>query len=207
MTDSYEDLLRFLNGVSAGVLNGEVASRLSKLLAFCWESFDGSSETLMAAHKIDDDRAHGFKWNSPILTFEIDRHPGTVHGSTRADRQEWEIDVEKRTARPVIIGYRQLAPRASSFKAEPVVRLFVDVISQRLATPPGWNLTWISDDEIRVLVRSLLPDPSGFRKTIEGRVKRLRERLISAMAEKGWHVTSKSGGYLRWRRGDGATTT
>jgi hypothetical protein len=98
MTDSYEDLLRFLNGVSAGVLNGEVASRLSKLLAFCWESFDGSSETLMAAHKIDDDRAHGFKWNSPILTFEIDRHPGTVHGSTRADRQEWEIDVEKRTA-------------------------------------------------------------------------------------------------------------
>ena len=77
----------------------------------------------------------------------------------------------------------------------------------RLTTPPGWNLTWISDDEIRVLVRSLLPDPSGFRKTIEGRVKRLREGLISAMAAKGWHVTSNSGGYLRLRRGDGPTTT
>ena len=196
-----------MNGLSAGALNGEVASRLSKLLAFCWESFDGSSETSMAADKFGDDKAHGFKWNSPILTFEIDRHLRTVHGSPRADRQEWEIDVEKRTARSVIVGYRQLVPNASSFKAEPVVHLFVDVISQRLTTPPGWNLTWISDDEIRVLVRSFLPDPSGFRKTIEGRVKRLRERLISAMAAKGWHVTSNSSGYLRLRRGDGPTTT
>jgi hypothetical protein len=206
MTDSYEDLARFLSGLSAGVLNGEVASRLSKLLAFCWESFDGSSETSMAADKIDG-RAHGFKWKSPILTFEIDRHGATVNGSTRADRQEWKIDVEKRTARQAMIGYRQLVPRASSFKAEPVVHLFVDVISQRLTTPPGWNLTWISDDEIRVVVRSLLPDPSGFQKTIEGRAKTLRERLISAMAANGWHVTSKSGAYLRLRRGDGPITT
>ena len=76
----------------------QVASRLSKLLTFCWESFDGSSETSMAADKIDG-RARGFKWKSPILTFEIERHGGTVIGSTRADRQEWTIDVEKRTAK------------------------------------------------------------------------------------------------------------
>jgi hypothetical protein len=30
-----------------------------------------------------------------------------------------------------------------------------------------------------------LPDQSGFQKTIEGRAKRLRERLIGAMAEAG----------------------
>ena len=206
MTDSYDDLVRFLNGLSDGDFNEQVASRLSKLLTFCWESFDGSSETSMAAHKIDG-RARGFKWKSPILTFEIERHGGTVIGSTRADRQEWTIDVEKRTARPAMIGYRQLTPRASAFKTEPVVEHFVDVVSQRLTTPPGWNLTWISDDEIRVVVRSLLPDPSGFQKTMEGRTKRLRERLISAMAAKDWHVASKSGAYLRFRRGEVPITT
>ena len=51
-----------------------------------------------------------------------------------------------------MIGYRQLTPRASAFKTEPVVEHFADVVSQRLTTPPGWNLTWISDDEIRVVV-------------------------------------------------------
>jgi hypothetical protein len=120
MTDSCDDLVRFLNGLSDGDFNEQVASRLSKLLTFCWESFDGSSETSMAAHKIDG-RARGFKWKSPILTFEIERHGGTVIGSTRADRQEWTIDVEKRTARPAMIGYRQLTPRASAFKTEPAV--------------------------------------------------------------------------------------
>jgi hypothetical protein len=206
MTDSYGELVRFLNGLSDGALDGEVASRLSKLLARSWESFDGSSESSMAAHKIGG-RAHGFKWKSPILTFEIDRHGRTVSGSTRADRQEWTIDLEKRTARPRKIGYSQLTRRASAFKAEPVVHLFVDVIYRRLATPPGWNLTWISDDEVRVVVRSLLPDPYGFQRTIEGQAKRLRQGLINAMAAKSWHVSRNSGAYLRFRRGDAPTTT
>ena len=153
----------------------------------------------MAAHKIGG-RAHGFNWKSPILSFEIDRHGGTVIGSTRAERQMWTIDVEKRTARSATVGYHQLTPRASNFKAEPVVLQFVDVISQRLVTPPGWKLTWISNDEIRVVVRSMLPDQSGFQKTIQGRTKRLRERLISAIGEKGWRVTNKSGAYLRLQR-------
>jgi hypothetical protein len=33
----------------------------------------------------------------------------------------------------------------------------------------------------------------GFRTTVEGRAKRLRERLISEMATKGSHVATKSG--------------
>lgn len=163
-------------------MTGEIASRLSKLLASNWDSLEGSSKTAMAAHKIDG-RVRGFKWKWPILTFEIDRHGGTVNGSTRADRQKWTIDIEKRTARSATIGYRQLTPRASSL-TEPAVHQFVDVICQRLTTPPGWRLTWVSNDEIRVVVRSMLPDQSGFHKTIQERAKRLSERLIGAMAEK-----------------------
>jgi hypothetical protein len=128
-TDSYDELVRFLNGLNDGPLDGEVALLLSKLLAVSWESFDGNSESSMAAHKIEG-RAHGFKWKSPILTFEIDRHGGTVLGSTRADRQEWTIDLEKRTARPITIGYSQLSRRASPFKAGPVIDRFVNVISR-----------------------------------------------------------------------------
>ena len=128
-------------------------------------------------------------------------------GSTRAERQKWIIDVEKRTAQSVTVGYRQLTPRAPRFKAEPVAQIFVDVICQRSPIPPGWKLTWISDDEIRVVVRSLLPDPYGFKTTLEGQAKRLRKCLIEAMAKKGWRVTSTSGGYLRLRRGDGTATT
>src|SRR5579862_4489195 len=103
----------------------------------------------MAGHKIAG-RAHGFNWNSPILTFEIERHGGTANGSTRAERQMWAIDVEKRIARPTIVGHCQITPRASSLKTEPVVNHFVDLICRRLTPPPGWNVTWISNDEVRV---------------------------------------------------------
>jgi hypothetical protein len=153
----------------------------------------------MAAHKLAG-RAHRFRWKPPLLTFEIDRHGGTAKGSTRADRQKWTLDVEKRTARPEKIGHHQLVACAPGFKAEPAVNHFVKVISQRLATPPGWNLKWITDDEVRVVVRYLLPNPYGFKQTVEGQAKRLRKRLIEAMAAQGWQVASRSGKYLVFRR-------
>jgi hypothetical protein len=115
------------------------ASRLSKLLASDWDSLEGSSKTAMAAHKIDG-RARGFKWKWPILTFEIDRHGGTVNGSTRADRQKWTM-----TSRNERRDQRRLATassrRAHPVLTEPAVHQFVDVICQRLTTPPGWRLT------------------------------------------------------------------
>jgi hypothetical protein len=43
---------------------------------------------------------------------------------------------------------------------------------------------------------------SCFEKTIEGRAKRLRKRLIAAMPERGRRVSNKSGGYLRLQRGN-----
>jgi hypothetical protein len=39
----------------------------------------------------------------------------------------------------------------------------------------------------------MLPDQSGFQKTIEGRAKRLRKRLIAVMPEIGWRVSNNRG--------------
>jgi hypothetical protein len=59
-----------------------------------------------------------------------------------------------------------------------------------------------SEDEIRILVGSMLSGSSGFQKTIQGRANGLRRRLIAAMPESGWRVSNKSGGYRRLQRGN-----
>jgi hypothetical protein len=38
------------------------------------------------------------EWNPPMLSFIIERHGAMVLGSTRAENQRWEIDMNKMEA-------------------------------------------------------------------------------------------------------------
>jgi hypothetical protein len=62
------------------------------------------------------------------VTFKIDRQGGAVSGSTRAERQQSVIDLDKRTAKSEFVGLRQLEPRAPTFRPEPVVSQFLGVV-------------------------------------------------------------------------------
>jgi hypothetical protein len=48
-------------------------------------------------------------WQPPKLSFAVERHGGMVMGSTRADVQHWEVDLEKRTTSLAKAGRRQVS--------------------------------------------------------------------------------------------------
>lgn len=64
--------------------------KLDKALAACWDGFRGSDDGGMKDDKLLG-RMENVQWQPPILTFTIERHGGTVNGSTRAELQHWEI--------------------------------------------------------------------------------------------------------------------
>src|SRR5690348_3540304 len=72
-----------------------------------WYDLHSSSDEKMATHKLS--RLEQPEWNPPCLTFAIERHGGTVLGSTRAELQWWIVDLDAGTA--TVVGrpsFRQL---------------------------------------------------------------------------------------------------
>jgi hypothetical protein len=68
---------------------------LEPLLAACWGEFSGDYGG-MEGYKLLG-RIEDVTWGPPTLTFTIERHGGTVMGSSRAELQHWEVkSVEER---------------------------------------------------------------------------------------------------------------
>jgi hypothetical protein len=53
-------------------------------------------------------RAEDVAWTPPFLTFTLERHGGTVNGSSRAELHHWEVNIETGVATIVKVGRRQL---------------------------------------------------------------------------------------------------
>jgi hypothetical protein len=85
----------FLEVLPAGPV--ENSTLLENLLADAWQGLSGGREAGMEGYKILH-RAESMCWNPPCLTFTIERHGGTVMGSTRAGLQDWSVNVSARTA-------------------------------------------------------------------------------------------------------------
>jgi len=92
---------------------GEIAdtAELEELLAGCWEKFDGDYGG-MEPHKLLG-RMENVLWRPPILEFVIERHGGTVMGSSRAELQYWAVDLEHKSVTTYVEGYQQISPRAA----------------------------------------------------------------------------------------------
>jgi hypothetical protein len=128
-------------------------------------------------------------WNPPLLTFTIERHDGTVLGSTRANLQEWTVDVEKRTATCVEARYRQLRPNQP--------RLDVAAIAEEIATlivsrKEDDRLRWYEDGRVRVLIGKVLPEGSAVKQTLAGRRKRFRAAVKEQLAGEGWQESGNN---------------
>ena len=155
---------------------------VDRVLASCWDLFTGSSECGMKAHKLLG-RMEQIRWESPILSFVIERHGGTVCRSTRAELQHWEVDVENWTARIVKTGQRQLtkmAPRVS------VKQIAEEIASRILSGEADDRLQRLDDGTVKVLVSRIFPDGSGFKRTVSGRRKRLLEEVAERLVEHRW---------------------
>ena len=172
---------------------------LVESLQNCWEHLEGSDAEGMEAWKLE--RMEEPHWQPPVLTFTIERHGGTVMGSTRAELQHWTVNVDEGIAScGTLRGHRQVEPMAKRLRVEPVVEELVQLINEGREDQ---RLKW-SRDGLRVTVshRKAIEIAevqqgaiSPYRQTIEGRSKRLSKALAAKLEEAGWRLVSTHRGY------------
>jgi hypothetical protein len=120
-----------------GLLVGPVdRDRLVDVLTDAWDCLDRDDRS-MAAFKLK--RLEVPYWDGSMLTFAVERHGGTVLGSTRADVQHWAADPRAATARIVRLTHRQLSAMAPRLDVRP---LAVDVAALILAGVSDDRLKW-----------------------------------------------------------------
>ena len=163
---------------------GEVPETLGLdgLLAGCWENLDGSDSAGMNGAKLLG-RMERVRWNPPILFFVIERHGGTVNGSTRGELQHWEVDLDNWTARITKTGHRQLKPMAARHSIKQIAE---EIAARILNGEEDHRLQRFDDGTVRVLASAIFPMGSGFRRTVEGRRKQLVQYVEQRLVENGW---------------------
>ena len=128
-------------------------------------------------------RMEDVAWHPPLLTFTVERHGGTVMGSTRATLQEWTVDVEKKTVTCVEAKSRQLRPMRPRLD----VRLLADeIVFLIVSGKEDDRLKWYADDRVQVLVGKILPEKSAVKQTLAGRRKRFGAVVTERLAVHGW---------------------
>ena len=177
-----DDFLKHLELINAGPISD--SSKLECLLSGCWEKFDGSSAESMHGDKLLN-RMENVRWEPPILTFDIERHGGTVMGSTRAEIHSWEVDTNNQTARRGKAGHRQCKPMAPRLDVVPLAREIAGLIAERKSDE---RLKCNDDGSVRILIGKILPDGSAAKETVAGRRKRFRQAIKQHLEEKNWHL-------------------
>jgi hypothetical protein len=175
-----KDLLQHLSSIQPGSITDTV--HLEPLLAASWHEFDGGDAQGMAGDKLHG-RMNDVVWVPPLLTFTIERHGGTVHGSSRAERHEWTLDVHARTADGVRIGHKQLRPMARRLDVRPLAELVARLILDRQVDN---RLRWENDGSVRVQIGKILPAGSAVQQTLQGRRKRFSKALDGLLVRAGW---------------------
>lgn len=156
------------------------------LLAQAWPSLRGSRAGGMQAYKLRG-RTEALSWNPPLLTFEIERHGGTVNGSTRAEMQQWCVDVAAHTADIVSTRRRQLHAMASRVNVKQPAAIIAEAILKNQESP---SLKRYPDGRVKVLISALFPHGDDFKQTVSGRRKRFRAALDALIQPNGWSEVS-----------------
>ena len=146
-----------------------------------WRDFDGSSSDGMAPEKLY--RMEDIRWEPPNLYFVIERHGGTVLGSTRAELQYWQVDLQHRTATIIGTGRRQLKPMAPRVQTKPIAKAIVESI---LAGRDDDRYQRRQDGSVKILTGKIFPTGSGCAETIRGRRKRLCNDIEELLGTHGW---------------------
>jgi len=179
-----------LDRAFASLQPGEVLdpSGLDRLLAELWTEFKGSNDGGMEGYKLLGrmERVHS---QPPVLSFVVERHGGTVMGSTRAELQHWEIDVVERTARLVKVGHRQL--KSMSARTE-IKELAAEIALRIVSGEDDDRIKRFEDRSVKILVTKIFPTGSGFQRTVSGRRKRLLQYVAETLSKAGWVETGNN---------------
>lgn len=155
--------------------------QLQHLLAEVWSSLSGASDGGMKGDKLLD-RAESMSWDPPYITFSIERHGSVVNGSTRAEIQDWCVDLDKWTAEIISTRCRQLLPAS---RPMPVNTPAEEIAHAILNKQEHGSLKWYGDGRVRVLIATIIPD-DGYKQTVSGRRRRFRKALEILIEADGW---------------------
>lgn len=180
-----DDLRKYLEKTPPGRIDN--AADLENLLDQCWDELEGDIGG-MAGNKLHG-RMEDVEWNPPILRFTIERHGGTVMGSSRAELQDWRIDVEVKRVYCSVSSYRQIYPREPALNVNPIADEIRDLILNREQDD---RLKWFNDRRVQILTGKIIPDWSTAKQTLAGRRKRFRKALTERLQIHGWRETRPS---------------
>jgi hypothetical protein len=170
--DSRTTLRDFLATQSPGTLEPAAAESVIDLLAACWHEFEGCDDAAMHNGKLG--RAEELAWHPPVLSFVIERHGGTVLGSTRAELQRWNVDLDRGIATWEQAGRRQLTAMSPRLNVKPIAEEVARHIIDKSDHPA---LTWgPGRSRVSVRIGQVIPQ-EGFKMTVQGRRKRFKEAL------------------------------
>ena len=174
------------NGLARRHTNEE---QLETLLVCAWDELDNSADGGMESYKLKG-RMENVAWNPPILSFQIERHGGTVNGSVFAEMQQWDVDCEKGVANYDKFNSRrrQVAAKDRPLKVAPIAKEIADVIRRGVADD---RVKWLSSSEAKVLISEVIPD-GGAQQTVSGRRKRFYTALQHELAETSWTKRANS---------------
>src|ERR1700758_537579 len=145
-------LKSYLDSLQPGPLEKEP---LEPLLVSAWDELEGSADGGMESYKLKG-RMETIAWHPPILSFQIERHGGTVNGSVYAEMQQWEVDCEKGVANYDKFNSRrrQVAAKNRPLKVAPIAKEIADVIRRGVADD---RVKWLSSSEAKVLIAEVIP--------------------------------------------------
>lgn len=169
----------------AALLPGPVADipTLERLLAAVWDELSGDDGG-MEAYKLLN-RMEKPIWNPPVLNFRIERHGGTVLGSSRAEIQEWTVDLEEMTTTVKVVGRRQVRKPQSGLDVKAIA---AELNSAIIAGNQDDRLKWDGTSKVQVLIGKVLPEGSAVKDTLADRRKRLRDELTCLLEQARWKL-------------------
>jgi hypothetical protein len=180
MTEMKSGTLRTIfNALPPGPISN--TADIDRLLADKWDNFTGDDGGMQGYKLLN--RMEDVVWSPPKMTFKIERHGGMVQGSTRAEIQEWELDLDTMTGTFKEAGRRQLSPQQPPVRAKPIAEEIGNLI---LAGKEDARLDWLGAGEVRVLIGTILPQDSAVKETLTARRKRFREELQKKLAGSCW---------------------
>lgn len=178
--------MKQLNDLLTSIHPGQISdsTELEHFLAECWDEFDGSDANKMAGYKLHG-RMENIEWNPPVLSFIIERHGGTVQGSTRAMLYEWNININVNDKKAIcgIVKYRQVNPMQPKLDVHPMAEEVVQIIIDHQEDE---RLIWKEDASVHIQIGKILPEGSAAKQTIAGRRKRFRKIVDELLANAGW---------------------
>jgi len=176
-----KELLEKLKTIPKGPI--KQVAEIESLIIESWDEFSGSGDGGMNAYKLID-RIENLNWDPPILSFIIERHGSiVVGGSTRAEKQKWELNTENRTALFSITGYKQIKPKQKSLNVTPIVEELATLIENNDIDE---RLRWSEDGSVYVQIGNIIPENSASNQTVASRRKRFRKQLDETLEKKGW---------------------